>query len=530
MEGWRFTMTISDVICKFNTTPFLFVGSGMTRRYYGLPDWKGLLKHFALEIKNDPFTYSAYESRAKALPCPSGLLPKVATLIQREYDEKWFAGEVHHTVKDSVLEQIKNGLSPFKAEIAAFINRNAMIDEQYKSEIEGLCKISEKSITGIITTNYDAFLETHFPGFKKYVGQGQLIFSPVQGVAEIYKIHGSIEKPSSLIINETDYLEFDAKSPYLASKLMTIFMEYPIIFMGYSIGDSNIQNILKSIVSCLDTEQLERLQNHFVFVEFRPGMSEAAVTSHTIMIDGKLLPMTRIILSDFLPLYSEIGKKRSKVPVRILRRFKEDLYSFVVTNAPTGTLRVASIEDERVQDEDMVLAIGRADKLGIRGLSGITGNEWYRNIILGDLVFSADELLEFAYPVLLKQNSNRLPIYKYLTLAEKKHTECEENAAKQNLDTFIPPSILKNRGNSGYHSAADIWAHESSDISRVTRLISQLPEHELKANELEIILKQIFENRNILEELDPPVRSCVRKMILIYDYLKWGPKAKEPSD
>ena len=525
-------MTIADVICKFNTTPFLFVGSGMTRRYYGLPDWKGLLEYFALEIKDDPFSYSVYENRAKTLSCPVGLLPKVAELIQRDYDEKWFAGQVPHTVDDDewILEQIKNGLSPFKAEIASFIKHKSIIDEQYKFEIEKLSEISGKSITGIITTNYDIFLETHFSGFKTYVGQGQLIFSPVQGVAEIYKIHGSVENPSSLIINETDYQEFDAKSPYLASKLMTIFMEYPIIFMGYSISDSNIQNILKSIVSCLDAEQLERLQNHFVFVEFKPDRSEAEVTPHTIMIDGKLLPMTRITLSDFLPLYSEIGKKRSKVPVRILRRFKEDLYSFVITNASAGTLRVALIEDERIRDEDMVLAIGRADQLGIRGLSGITGNEWYRNILLNDLAFSADELLEFAYPVLLKQNSNRLPVYKYLSLAKKEHTECEKKAAKQNLDTFIPQSIRKYRGNSGYHSAKDIWTHEPPDIGRVTRLISQLPEYEIKADELESILTKIFENRNILEELDSPTRSDLRRLILIYDYLKWGSRVKEPSD
>ena len=259
-------MTIEEIIGKFNTTPFLFVGSGMTRRYLDLPDWKGLLKHFADIIHDDEFAYSSYENQAKGMECKAGVMPKVAELIQRDYDQKWFHDASIRTVEKDELELIHNGLSPFKAEVANYIKQKMVLNEDYAKEISKLEEISEKSIAGVITTNYDTFLEEHFNGFTKYVGQAQLIFSAIQGVAEIYKIHGSVESPDSIVINENDYVCFQEKSAYLAAKLMTIFIEYPIIFMGYSISDSNIQSIIKSIVNCLDEEQVKKLEDRFVFI------------------------------------------------------------------------------------------------------------------------------------------------------------------------------------------------------------------------------------------------------------------------
>ena len=58
-------MTLEEVVAKFNTTPFLFAGSGITRRYYGLPDWIGLLTYFAQKVKRDQFAFQYYENKVK---------------------------------------------------------------------------------------------------------------------------------------------------------------------------------------------------------------------------------------------------------------------------------------------------------------------------------------------------------------------------------------------------------------------------------------------------------------------------------
>lgn len=524
-------MTIQDVINRFNTTPFLFVGSGMTRRYLNLPNWRGLLEHFAYAVRNDEFAYSYYESKAKSMiKAEAELLPKLAELLRLDYNEKWFSDPNLRTVEPTVMEAIKNGLDPFKAEIAAYIQRISSLVPEMETEIRKLTEISEKSIAGVITTNYDSFLEDHFIGFKKYIGQNQLLFSPIQGIAEIYKIHGSVEDPSSIVIDEADYMQFEAKSAYLAAKLMTIFMEYPIIFMGYSISDSNILAIIKSIVNCLDDVQIKKLEDRFIFVEYKPHIAGAKVEPFALMVDDKPLIMRKITLSDFTPLYEAIGSKKATLPVRMLRRFRQDLYAYILTNTPTSTLRVAALEDPRVDDDDFVLSIGRTDQ-AVQGLRGLTSNEWYRNIILDDLDWSADDLLEYAFPSLVRQSTEKLPVSKYLSLAAKSFTECERYAQGQTFNTFISNSIIKNRNCLGeYTSVKQIWEGEKENIQKATYLMSHLTEEQFDVSELEAVLKEIFfSNPDVLEDTTSPRRTHLRRLIRIYDYLKWH-KTKEPSD
>ena len=185
---------------------------------------------------------------------------------------------------------------------------------------------------------------------------------------------------------------------------------------------------------------------------------------------------------------------------------------------------MASIDDERISDDELVLAIGKASEFGLKGLSGLDGNEWYRNIILEDLEFTADELLEHAFPKLIAQNSGKLPLNKYLSEAQKDFPECERIAKMQDFDAIISKTIKGNRRCLGdYQSVREIWEKEKSSLGRALRLIAHLEESQFDIKELGDVLKELFEEDvNVLQNVDSNIRSDIRRLVRIYDYLKWG--------
>jgi hypothetical protein len=284
-------------------------------------------------------------------------------------------------------------------------------------------------------------------------------------------------------------------------------------------------------VNCLDAEQLKLLEDRFVFVEYQKGKVKAEVSPYTIMVDDKPLTMKKIVVDDFKVIYKALEGKKAKLPVRILRRFKQELYDFTVTSVPTAKLRVASIEDARVDDEELVMAIGKYSDLGLRGLHGLEADEWYRNIITEDIDFSADDLLKHAFEKLSRQNSGRLPVNKYLSEASGEYPECVEAAKKLDFDTIISKTIKNNRQCLGdYSSVKQIWENEKKILEKATRLISHLPEDKMNVSELEDVLVEIFNNdTNVLQNSKPSTRSNIRRLILVYDYMKWG-KCKELSN
>ena len=106
-------MKINDIFSQFNTPPFLFVGSGISRRYLNLPDWKGLLSHFTRIVSDDDNSFSYYENLASSAEYAQGVYPKIASLLERDYNKLWFKAPDIRTISEEKLEDVKNNDSLF---------------------------------------------------------------------------------------------------------------------------------------------------------------------------------------------------------------------------------------------------------------------------------------------------------------------------------------------------------------------------------------------------------------------------------
>ena len=85
------------------------------------------------------------------------------------------------------------------------------LQDQYNKDFPELVDLKGK-------TNYYCHWNI-FEGYKTFVGQDELVFSQLQGIAEIYKIHGSVQNPESIVINKADYQKFSLNDYQLKLKV-----------------------------------------------------------------------------------------------------------------------------------------------------------------------------------------------------------------------------------------------------------------------------------------------------------------------
>ena len=510
---------LSDHLASIGTAPFLFVGSGISRRYIGLEDWKSLLTKFATGL-TQPFEY--YYGLANRN------LPETATLLANAFYDIWWSDPQYQKSRNEFQGSLLSKASCLKYEIAQYMtNRPYAPGVDAAMDVEILL-LKKATVDGIITTNWDTSLENIFPDFEVYVGQSEILFSISQGIAEIYKIHGCSTAPNSLVLTTEDYSDFNHRNPYLAAKLLTIFVEHPVIFLGYSLSDENITEILKQITSCLTTSNIEKLKDRLIFVQRDSSNKGDSFESSVVQIGGHTLPVTIIRTNDLAQVYRPLGTLKRRFPARLLRNMKEHIYELVLENDPKSKLAVLDInEADSFEDLEVVYGVGVLPKLGEHGYSPLSRVDLLKDVMAPSSEYDAARIVAETLPGLCRETMN-VPVFRYLRAAGriKPDGTVDEaglharviKAANRSHEDFYPPAQYRNELHEVQNSCKSTQGVMLRYFASSFFYFPLLRKDQISADELE---KYIVANMMLINDKSSVTQTYFRKLICFYDWLKY---------
>lgn len=496
-------MNIQDFISQFHTHPVLFFGTGMSMRYLEKSfSWKGLLEQVMTDLTGSDEAFLNIDSHCNS-DCPL-MASEIEKLFNRSLEED--RNGKFKEINDAFFERKRQGQdsSRFKIYVSQLLRDNELKPEMVE-EIKAL-KTIRKNISSIITTNYDNLVEQLFQ-FEPLVGNNILLSNPYGAV---YKIHGTLENPSSIIITQEDYNKFNTKYELIRAQLLSLFMHHPIIFMGYSLTDKNIKDLLHTIFSYVDadSEEAEKIRDNFLVVDREKDNNSIDVTEYDIVVDSKNIKVNKIKTDNFIAIYQALSELRLPISAMDIRKVQDivgDIYK------GTNGIKVEITEDlKTLKNSDKVLAIGSSKTIRYQYQ---TSKELLLNYF--SVIEEADEQRLSLIDKYKINTAQYFPIFGFSKINKNIRNE---NTLKSNqikkIETIKNKISVDKKLVNDHVTIQEIFMDESIRPSYKTEAIaySVLIKKNIKLDELETYLRDFTEPKN----------TDFNKLLVIYDYLKYG--------
>lgn len=366
------------VLKEKNEYPIVFIGSGISKRYLkDFPSWEELLEKCWLEAGETGEFYAYLNTLRKSLreenpDVNDGEIKYLTNIlagteIEQIYNNAFLGGKVfidNFTQKDAY----KLDISPFKRMLANKFSNYSIIEEM-ESELTLFKKFLNKAQI-MMTTNYDPLIEDSFNsvnprnGIKKYVGQSGF-FEQTLGWAELYKLHGSVEKPESIVISKADYDLFEKNSILISAKIISLLINSPIIFLGYSLTDMNIRKIIRDFSSSLTPSEIKNMGSRIIIVEFEEGKHN--IEEYQYYENDLGCEYTVLKTDNFKELYNKLSEINQGISPAEVRRYQHVMKQLIVDNGKKGSLNTLLIAPEqleeiekRIGDGNIIVALGDA--------------------------------------------------------------------------------------------------------------------------------------------------------------------------
>lgn len=347
------TADIADVLKTAGCQPILFIGSGFSRRYAKAPNWDELLRKLAEACPNIEQDYAYFKQKY-------GDLPRIASIFAEAYSEwAWGAGRKHFP-KEYFAEAYPADVF-LKHAAAQLLYKLDLVHPEFDEELKALRGINPHAI---VTTNYDELLEPLFPEYERVIGQ-TILKQPYLSLGEIFKIHGCVSDPLSLVLTQSDYEAFEVDKKYLSAKLLTYFAEHPLLFIGYGANDPNIRSVLYDVDRMIRAK-FELIPNIYILEWDSEVNAKSYPARDRVLAVGKdrEIRIKSISASSYEWVYKAFGSGGAleKVNMKLLRSLLARTVDLVRKDVPTKKVEIdfQTLEHKLQTDNGVATLLGIA--------------------------------------------------------------------------------------------------------------------------------------------------------------------------
>ncbi|HCM9313895.1 TPA: SIR2 family protein [Enterobacter hormaechei subsp. steigerwaltii] len=258
----------------FTKNYFFWIGSGFSYNF-GYPSWGNVLNEVAEKIK---------------YPMPLNV------------DQPLRAAELllNYSTSESEIKE-----SDFNALVAKSITN---LKTEVK-EPKWLKRFKHFAPNVIVTTNWDEVLEEVFDYTPNKIVRKDPQPKVSNNGRNIFKIHGDVGRPESIVVTQSQYFCFQREDTYLSRKIYTLFSEMSPIFIGYSLTDPNISFLYEEALAHLHGN------NPPAFMVIHPNVDETIFNETKYLFKTKNIHLIKATIEDFFYELAQSFKEFKNTPV-----------------------------------------------------------------------------------------------------------------------------------------------------------------------------------------------------------------------
>lgn len=272
------------------------------------------------------------------------------------------------------------------------------------------------------------------------------------------------------------------------------------------------------------------MQHNLIFVERDEGLTDCSISNTYTSIDGVQIPITLIRTDDFIPIFESIDENKRKIPARILRYCKEQLYNLVQSNEPEKKICVVDIDEvEKHADVEFIVGVGVAEakrkeiEVGSCGYTQISSIDLFDDLLHDNKKYDPNAIIGSVIPSAGRYSPN-IVVFKYLSTIGIKNQ-------KEYLDSGLPLDKWVNRTAISYQSSNYLRAFVKKFKDKDTSYIINHSTPESAAIylpflwdklELDVAKEFLIQHQEKLNNENSSYSSYFRKLACLYDRLTHG--------